>query len=192
MTQERKDELFDSMIQMLCERADGDQELFDLLSGELGMTKDEAHDCSIESLDELYDEVDGRTSLRQKLQANLREYKESWKQLAPSELIARAEQIHAMQLMTKLVPTAASPEDIAFLLQFKNPLDVVSDEWISRGGVSDVRTEEMVGEMLWAITNTGDTIMDYPMEPLPMTEGRNIGPDQNHRAIPHKMDRDCR
>ena len=54
MTQERKDQLYDQMIAWICEHIKNDEDLFLTLNGHFGMTKDELHDHSIESLDRFF------------------------------------------------------------------------------------------------------------------------------------------
>ena len=54
MTQERKDQLYDEMIAWICERTPNDEELFQILHGQFGMTREELHDHSIESLDSFF------------------------------------------------------------------------------------------------------------------------------------------
>lgn len=54
MTQERKDQLYDQMIAWICEHIPNDEDLFLTLHGHFGMTKDELHDNSIESLDRFF------------------------------------------------------------------------------------------------------------------------------------------
>ena len=54
MTQERKDQLYDQMIAWICEHIKNDEDLFLALNGHFGMTKDELHDHSIESLDRFF------------------------------------------------------------------------------------------------------------------------------------------
>ena len=54
MTQERKDQLYDQMIAWICEHIKNDEDLFLALNGHFGMTKEELHDHSIESLDRFF------------------------------------------------------------------------------------------------------------------------------------------
>ena len=54
MTQERKDQLYDQMIAWICEHIKNDEDLFLTLNGHFGMTKEELHDHSIESLDRFF------------------------------------------------------------------------------------------------------------------------------------------
>lgn len=60
MTQERKNELYEQMMAWICEH-NTDEELFHLLHDEFGMTKEELHDYSIESLYEFFN-ADGQLS----------------------------------------------------------------------------------------------------------------------------------
>lgn len=53
MTQERKDQLFDKMIEWICEHISDSEDLFHTLHNYFGMTKEELNDCGIESLDAL-------------------------------------------------------------------------------------------------------------------------------------------
>ena len=54
MTQNRKDELYDQMIAWICEHIKEDEDLFLTLNGHFGMTKEELHNHSIESLDRFF------------------------------------------------------------------------------------------------------------------------------------------
>lgn len=54
MTQNRKDELYEQMIAWICEHIKNDEDLFLTLNGHFGMTKEELHDHSIESLDRFF------------------------------------------------------------------------------------------------------------------------------------------
>ncbi len=54
MTAERKDKLYDQMIAWICEHIPDDGDLFHTLHHHFGMTKEELHDHSIESLDAFF------------------------------------------------------------------------------------------------------------------------------------------
>ena len=55
MTQERKNQLYEKMLSWVLEHVKNDKELFRILHEELGMTQEELHDNSIESLDYLFE-----------------------------------------------------------------------------------------------------------------------------------------
>lgn len=165
MTQERKDPLYDQMIAWICEHIPGDEDLFRTLHGHFGMTKDELHEHCIESLDGFFPEESARSQLKQKVNANFAEYKERWLKMSPSELIDRCEELEAVTRMAQELPSAVSDEDAEYLLQFKNPLEVVSDEWISRNGIDSLIVDDEMSHLLWSLQDRGDAEQAYEMEP---------------------------
>ena len=58
ITAERKNELYENMIAWICEHIPDDKDLFYTLNHHFGMTKEELHEHSIESLDRFFDEAD--------------------------------------------------------------------------------------------------------------------------------------
>ncbi|MCI8857696.1 MAG: DUF3848 domain-containing protein [Clostridiaceae bacterium] len=78
-----------------------------------------------------------KKQFREKIETCYAEYHRQWMQLPAAELIQKAEEIAAVQLMAKETPDQVSTEQAEYLLQFKNPLEVVSDSWLSENG-SDV------------------------------------------------------
>lgn len=165
MTQERKDQLYDQMIAWICEHIPGDEDLFLTLHGHFGMTKDELHDHCIESLDQFFPVKSARTRLKQKVSANFDEYKERWLKMSPSELIDRCKELEAVTRMASELPSAVSDEDAEYLLRFKNPLEVVSDEWISRNGIDSLIVDDEMSHLLWSLQDRGDAEKCYEMEP---------------------------
>jgi hypothetical protein len=116
MTQERKDQLYDEMFGWICEHIKNDEDLFLTLHGHFGMTKDELHDHSIESLDRFFPEESARSRLKQKVNANFSEYKERWLRMSPAELIERCEELEAVTRMAKdfLLPCRRKNRSICF------------------------------------------------------------------------------
>lgn len=165
MTQQRKDELYDQMIAWICEHIPDDEDLFRTLTGHFRMTREELHDHSIESLDRFFPEESARTRLKQKVNANYAEYEERWLQMSPAELIERCEELEAVTRMAKELPSAVSEEDAEYLLRFRNPLEVVSDEWISRNGIDSLIVDDEMSHLLWSLQDRGDAEQDYEMKP---------------------------
>ena len=106
---------------------------------------------------------DLKTQFTQKVQACFKEYQASWQNLQPQELIASAGEIHAIQQLAKELPDYASKEDMAYLLRFKNPLEVTADAWCDSIGYSI--SDEELGHVLWELRDRGDAEFDYEMEP---------------------------
>ena len=165
MTQERKDQLYDEMFGWICEHIKNDEDLFLTLHGHFGMTKDELHEHCIDSLDAYFLDESPRTLLKQKVSANFAEYKERWLKMSPAELIDRCEELEAVTRMAQELPSAVSDEDAEYLLQFKNPLEVVSDEWISRNGIDSLIVDDEISHLLWSLQDRGDAEQSYEMEP---------------------------
>ena len=80
---------------------------------------------------------DPKKQFREKIENCYAEYHKQWMRLSAAELIQKAEEIAAVQRMAQEVPNQVSAEQAEYLLQFKNPLEVVSDSWLSENG-SDV------------------------------------------------------
>lgn len=165
MTQERKDQLYDQMIAWICEHISNDEDLFLTLHGHFGMTKEELHDHCIESLDAFFPENDPKTLLKQKVMANYEEFKAKWLRMEPNDLIEQCAQIEGITRMVQTLPSSVSDEDAQYLLRFKNPLEVVSDEWISRNGIDAFVVDDEMSHLLWALRDRGDAEQFYEMEP---------------------------
>lgn len=80
------------------------------------------------------------------------------------ELISEAQEIAVTKLILKYLLGTASVEDMAYLLRFDNPLEVVRDKWIEENGAEKVHDEE-IRHALWSITDTGDAEQDYALDP---------------------------
>lgn len=165
MTKERKKQLYDEMFSWICEHIRGDEDLFLTLHEHFGMTKEELHEHGIDSLDAFFSAESARTLLKQKVDANFAEYKERWLKMQPSELIDSCEEIEAVTRVTKTLHDIVSEEDAEYLLWYKNPLEVVSDEWIFRNGVDALGADDEMSNILWRILDTKDAEMHYEMEP---------------------------
>lgn len=66
--------------------------------------------------------------------------------------------------MMKELPSAVSEEDAEYLLRFKNPLEVVSDEWISRNGMDSLVVDEEMSHILWSLQDMGEAEAFYELE----------------------------
>lgn len=153
------------MFSWICEHIRDDEDLFITLHDHFGMTKEELHEHDIDSLDAFFPADSARILLKQKVNANYAEYKERWLQMQPSELIDRCEEIEAVTRMAETLPDSASEEDAEYLIRFKNPLEVVSDEWISRNGIDSLVVDDEMSHLLWALQDRGDAEDEYEMDP---------------------------
>ncbi|MBR5948688.1 MAG: hypothetical protein IKZ82_08620 [Clostridia bacterium] len=109
-----------------------------------------------------------RERLKRKIGINFEEYKAGWMKMSSSELIEDCESIQAITCMARVIPCAVSDEDAEYLLRFKNPLEVVSDEWISRNGIEAVidslAIDDEVSNMLSALRGQCSAYYFYDSE----------------------------
>ena len=177
MTQERKDELYDQLIAWICAHTHSDEERFQVLHGEFGMTQDELHDHCIESLDSFFPEESPLERLERRIAENYREYKERWLRMKPSELIANCGEIEAVTRMASELSAAIRHGDAEYLLRFRNPLEVVSDEWLNRNGIDSLNVDDELGHLLWSLQDRGVDETVYALAPeYSKEEGQEAAP----------------
>ena len=76
--------------------------------------------------------------LKEKLESNLRDYRNDWLTLPKEELIDRAEEVYSVSIIAAFLPKTVSEKQTEYLLQFRNPLEVVSDEWLGRNSFDEM------------------------------------------------------
>ena len=76
--------------------------------------------------------------LKEKLESNLRDYRNDWLTLSKEELIDRAEEVYSVCVIAAFLPKTVSEEQAEYLLQFRNPLEVVNDEWLGRNSFDEM------------------------------------------------------
>ena len=162
MTEERKDDILTAALKLIGTHLDEDENVARALSNYLGMTTEEMRECGI--LPTNHQEQDTRARFEQKLRDCFEQYKAEWLQKRPDTLIEDAEEIASVQRMFKELPGTVTDEDAAYLLRFKNPLEVAADAWQDANGFGSVIDDEMT-HMLWELRDRGDAEADYEMEP---------------------------
>ena len=105
-----------------------------------------------------------RSQFERKIKDCYERFEAGWLQKSPAELIEAAEEIASVQRMAKELPSSATEQDMAYLLRFKNPLEVVADAWQDMNGSGTVVDDEMT-HMLWEIQDRQAAEADYEMEP---------------------------
>jgi len=162
MTEKRKDELLSAALKLIGTHLDEDENVARALERHLGMTAEEMRECGIEVVDA--PEQDVRARFEQKLKDCFEECKACWLQKPVTALIEDAIEIASVQRMYKELPGAVTDEDAAYLLRFKNPLEVVADAWQDANGFDSVIDDEMA-HLLWEIRDRQAAEADYEMEP---------------------------
>ena len=150
MTQSQKDAFYDKLFAMIINELKEDEGFLKyVLNNHFGMTKKEVFEAYPNTKNLIVSDISPRSRLKQKVDANFAEYKEQWLRMSPAELIERCEELEAVTRMAKELPSAVSEEDAEYLLRFRNPLEVVSDEWIRR----DPAATSVFGECVDAVVH---------------------------------------
>ena len=166
MTQSQKDAFYDKLFAMIVNELKEDEDFLKyVLDNHFGMTKKEVFEAYPNTKNLIVSDSSPRSLLKQKVNANFADYKEQWPKMSPAELIERCEELEAVTRMAKELPSAVSEEDAEYLLRFKNPLEVVSDEWISRNGIDSLIVDDEMSHLLWSLQDSGDAEQTYEMEP---------------------------
>ena len=105
-----------------------------------------------------------RMLLKQRVEANYQTYRFKWLRMTPEELIDHCEELEAVTRMAKELPEAASEADAEYLLRFTNPLEVVSDEWISRNGIDSLIVDDEMSHLLWSLRDQGYAEDSYELD----------------------------
>ena len=166
MTQSQKDAFYDKLFATIVSELKGDEEFLKyVLNDHFGMTKKEVFEAYPNIKNLIAGDSSPRSLLKQKVNTNFAGYKEQWLKMSPAELIDRCEELEAVTRMAQELPSAVSDEDAEYLLRFKNPLEVVSDEWISRNGIDSLIVDDEMSHLLWSLQDRGDAEQCYEMEP---------------------------
>ena len=75
-----------------------------------------------------------------------------------------ADKIFAVQLAAEHLAKAVNADQAEFLLQFQNPLDMVSDEWLSRTRDDFLLAAEDLSDMTNRLMDADDLEEMYPLE----------------------------
>ena len=109
-------------------------------------------------------EQDVRARFEQKIRECFEQYEKGWLQKSPEALVEEAAEIASVQRMARELPSSATEEDMAYLLRFKNPLEVVSDRWRSETDMG-LQSDSGLDHVLWELRDRQDAEYDYEMEP---------------------------
>lgn len=100
--------------------------------------------------------------LKAKFEDNYRSYLRNLQGMNSHELIEKAEEIAATKLVYRELKDGGYNVDyLEYLLRFRNPLEVVRDQWLKERG--DIFDEDME-RVLWTIADKGDAEQDYELD----------------------------
>lgn len=104
-----------------------------------------------------------RDTLKKRLDENYTAFMDSLQEKTISELIVMAPEITAAQQLHEELLDACDEEDVAFLLRFDDPLEVVRGDWESEITGYDHSGE--MGHMLWEIRDRELYEKEQPVQP---------------------------
>ena len=107
--------------------------------------------------------ADQKAVLRERLDQNYETFMAQLQGKSASELIAMAPEITAARMLHEELLDACDEDDIAFLLRFDDPLEVVRGYWDSEITGYDHSGE--MGHMLWEIRDKGLYSKDQLAQP---------------------------
>ena len=90
-----------------------------------------------------------RDTLKERLDANYTAFMESLQKKTASELNKLAPEITAAQQLHDELLAACNEQDVEFLLQFDDPLELVRDSWTA--AISNSDHSEEISHLLWEI-----------------------------------------
>ena len=107
-------------------------------------------------------EQDLQKAFEEKLNRNYADAMQRWSEMNPLDLIENAAEIAATKMIVKELPTAAMAEDMEYLIQFEDPLEIVSNSWML---TDDVDHTDELQYTLGSITCSRSAEHCYPLDP---------------------------
>lgn len=105
-----------------------------------------------------------------RLEKNYSAFVSEWLSLSPSELIEKAEEMSATQLVKKNLLKNVTEEKAAWLLRYENPLEILRNKWIEEHGMEKAHDDDL-SHAIWAVMDNQDTESLYALakgvEPSP-------------------------
>jgi len=110
--------------------------------------------------------------LQERIETNYRSYLQQLQNRPASELIEQAAEIAAVKLVYDELMGGCNPDYADYLLRFENPLQLVSDQWMTEQNASHA---DEIDHVLWSITDKGLGEGDYDMMEDGQTTVQNEG-----------------
>lgn len=140
-------------------------DFYETLHENIGMTDDEIREVGYGHLSDSFGETeDAIARLRYKVYANYEDYKAKWLQMTPGQLIEQAKEIGSIKFMRDALLKSVTQEDAEFLLQFKNPLELMSNYWLRFSGPDAVDFSDDISYILMHLSDGAFDPTEYEME----------------------------
>ncbi len=105
-----------------------------------------------------------------RIQENYADAAGRWAAMSPPELIEKAEEIYASQMVREHFMRSVDEQQAEWFLRFENPLEIMRDKWINENGMEMVHDEDF-DHAVWAVMDCQDTEGLYALasgvEPTP-------------------------
>ena len=165
MTQKRKEQLANEMLGYICELVHSNEEIFNVLHGTLGMTREEMDAFGIDYLDEFFQSDVLYAKLMEKVERSYRALMSKWMDMFPDEIIERYDKVHAVCVAYRLLKKrAVTDAEVAWLFRFRDPLAVVSDAWQKANDLNCIICEDRLGVLIREMRDCGSAEDDYEMD----------------------------
>lgn len=173
MDQKRKDQLYDEMIDWICENINNDEDLYITLHDHFGMTKEELHEHCIDSLDKFFEEgqePNKRDMLIEKIDEEYKKFLEDLESYDVDNIITGAEYIATLKTVHEFIHKGYIIKDdqIDYFLGIKKPLDAISD-WYNPNEIEiindlDQAISEIIDQGLYMDEDPEEDISNGGME----------------------------
>ena len=172
MKAERRRRLLDETVGYLVAAIHGDEELFSILHGTLGMTQEEIRECGIDYLDGFFQTDPDYDRLMEKVERCYKDFRWMWNTTKhPDEIFDAAEKICAVTVCYRLLKSKAlSDESVRWLARFRNPLAVVSDAWSLAFDIDRFLAEDRLGMLVEDVRARGNAEEDYELDDETVSE----------------------
>ena len=108
--------------------------------------------------------ADCKQMLKERIDSCYEAYQAEWLAKSPKELVNLAETICSVNLTAELLLESITEEQAEYLLQFKNPLEVVSDHWKEAHFDDKYLLQDELSNSVDHIMDTRDAEQDYELE----------------------------
>ncbi len=168
MTAIRRQKLLDEMLGYLAELIDQDEELYNVLHGTIGMTNAEIRECGLDYLDPYFQTESDSDRLMQKIESRYQALRRMWSKMTPEQILNNIDEVYAATAVYRILTRrGVSEDDASWLVRFRNPLIVVSDEWQQANDIDCFICEERLDVLITDLRDRGDAESNYVMDDEP-------------------------
>ena len=106
-----------------------------------------------------------REEFEKKVDACFEQYKTKWLNMNSAELIVHCEQINSIIRTAAVLPEIISEAEAAYLMRFRNPVEVISDMWIEQNLADTPPDEAQISAIVSKAVSERKAEAEYELEP---------------------------